>query len=94
MTMDRERLTRRRGLQNLGMAGVGIGLQSLLARESPGSTSLTHFAPRAKRLIVLFQSGAPSQLDLFDPKPVLHVIRQPNVGDVLAAVVNNDHFRA
>lgn len=78
MTMDRsdrESLTRRRGLQNLGMAGVGIGLQSLLARESPGSTSLTHFAPRAKRLIVLFQSGAPSQLDLFDPKPVLHRMR-------------------
>jgi hypothetical protein len=28
-----------------------------------------HFAPKAKRIIYLFQSGAPSQLDLFDPKP-------------------------
>jgi len=30
-----------------------------------------HFAPRARRVILLFQSGAPSQLDLFDPKPLL-----------------------
>jgi hypothetical protein len=30
-----------------------------------------HFAPRAKRVIYLFQSGAPSQLDLYDYKPQL-----------------------
>jgi hypothetical protein len=30
-----------------------------------------HFPPRAKRVIYLFQSGGPSQLDLFDPKPLL-----------------------
>jgi hypothetical protein len=30
-----------------------------------------HFAPRAKRCIFLFMDGAPSQLDLFDPKPKL-----------------------
>ena len=35
---------------------------------SPG---LPHFAPKAKRVIYLFQSGAPSQLDLFDYKPQL-----------------------
>jgi hypothetical protein len=27
---------------------------------------LPHFAPKAKRVIYLFQNGAPSQLDLFD----------------------------
>src|SRR3954454_287999 len=32
---------------------------------------LPHFAPRAKRVICLFQSGAPSQIDLFDYKPLL-----------------------
>ncbi len=32
----------------------------------------THFAPKAKHIIYLFQSGAPSQIDLFDYKPVLH----------------------
>ena len=32
---------------------------------------LPHFAPKAKRIIYLFQNGAPSQLDLFDYKPLL-----------------------
>ncbi len=55
-------------------AGVAA-LASLLARNAkaePGAVSgLPHFAPRAKRVIYLFQSGAPSQMDLFDPKPAL-----------------------
>jgi len=57
---------------------VGIGsaaLGSLLAAESPKATGalpgLPHFAPKAKRVIYLFQHGAPSQLDLFDYKPQL-----------------------
>ena len=33
---------------------------------------LLHFIPKAKRVIYLFQSGAPSQLDLFDYKPKLN----------------------
>jgi hypothetical protein len=37
----------------------------------PGAMKSLHFAPRAKRIIYLFMSGAPSQLDLFDPKPTL-----------------------
>ncbi len=36
-----------------------------------GSLARPHFAPKAKRIIYLMQSGAPSQLDLFDPKPKL-----------------------
>ena len=31
-----------------------------------------HFPARAKNVIMLFQSGAPSQMDLFDPKPLLN----------------------
>ena len=31
-----------------------------------------HIAPRAKRVIYLFMSGGPSQLDLFDYKPLLN----------------------
>lgn len=30
-----------------------------------------HFPPRAQRIVLLFQHGGPSQLDLFDPKPLL-----------------------
>ena len=42
-------------------------------REPSGSgiAGLPHFAPRARRVIYLFQSGGPSQLDLFDYKPKL-----------------------
>jgi hypothetical protein len=36
-----------------------------------GLPELPHFAPKAKRVIYLFQSGGPSQMDLFDPKPGL-----------------------
>lgn len=36
-----------------------------------GEMKHLHFAPKAKRIIYLFMSGAPSQLDLFDPKPKL-----------------------
>ena len=49
-------------------AGLGtVGLQSMLH----GATVRPHFAPRAKHLIVLFMTGGPSQLDMFDPKPAL-----------------------
>jgi hypothetical protein len=34
-----------------------------------GLENIPHFAPKAKRVIYLFQSGAPSQMDLFDYKP-------------------------
>jgi Protein of unknown function (DUF1501) len=50
---------------------VGIAaLASLLGREA-ASGGEPHFTPTAKRIIYLFQSGAPSQLDLFDHKPKL-----------------------
>jgi hypothetical protein len=64
----------------LSTASVGIGslaLGSLLVPDlfrgkSDDEESLpfgvTHFAPKAKRVIYLFQSGAPSQLELFDYK--------------------------
>jgi hypothetical protein len=75
-------LTRR---QLFGKAAAGIGtaaLASLLAPEAfadtaagpvavPGVIGRTHFAPKAKRVIYLFQSGAPSHIDLFDYKPQL-----------------------
>src|ERR1051326_568055 len=55
--------------------GIGIAaLSSLLsssAREAAGLPGLPHFPPKAKRVIYLFQHGAPSQLDLFDYKPSL-----------------------
>jgi len=51
--------------QFLGRTGLGA---MALATSLPGAS---HFAAKAKRIIYLFQSGAPSQLDLFDHKPQL-----------------------
>ena len=69
--------SRRDFLTKSCMGFGGVGLASLLnqsASASPraASASLPHFAPKAKRVIYLFQSGAPSQIELFDHKPRLN----------------------
>ena len=75
--MDRDRLLTRRYFFGKASAGLGIAaLSSLLATicraaGNDGLPGLPHFAPTAKRVIYLFQSGAPSQMDLFDYKPRL-----------------------
>src|SRR5437764_6397378 len=51
-------------------------------RESTGGLSgLPHFPPKAKRVIYLFQSGAPSQMDLFDSKPAIQSRRGMELPD-------------
>jgi len=73
------RVTRR---QLFGSAGMGIGsaaLATLLAREAAaahasgqaGLPGLPHHPPKAKRVVMLWQGGGPSHVDLFDPKPTL-----------------------
>jgi len=47
---------------------AGVDLPNPLEPKPP------HFAPKAKNCIFLFMEGAPSQLDLFDPKPQLNVL--------------------
>ncbi|MCB0684894.1 MAG: DUF1501 domain-containing protein, partial [Saprospiraceae bacterium] len=59
----------------LSKTSLGLGaltLSSFMGTETGGSRpGNPNIAPRAKRVIYLFQSGAPSQLDLFDYKPLL-----------------------
>jgi hypothetical protein len=59
--------------------GVGIAaLAGLLQddlRADGALPGLPHFPPKAKRVIYLFQSGAPSQMELFDHKPKLKDLR-------------------
>src|SRR6516225_359727 len=56
----------------LARSGVGLGAMALgICEAARGAPALPHFAARAKRVIYLFQSGAPSQMDLFDYKPAL-----------------------
>ena len=62
--------------------GIGsIALASLLREEVQGSGHSKHCIPRAKRVIYLFQSGGPSQIDLFDPKPHLEKSRGKELPD-------------
>src|ERR1051325_8819868 len=41
-------------------------------KAAGGASGFPNFPPKAKRIIYLFQSGAPSQMDLFDYKPLLN----------------------
>lgn len=70
----------------LAKAGMGLGGMALASLINPvpsfagvhsgigagRQNSLNRLAPKAKRVIYLFQSGGPSQLDLFDYKPTLN----------------------
>ncbi len=72
-------LNRRKFLSKLSLGLGSVALGSLLipdlfsskSEEDMMVTGLPQFAPKAKRIIYLFQNGAPSQLDLFDYKPKL-----------------------
>ncbi|MEX0883068.1 MAG: DUF1501 domain-containing protein, partial [Cyclobacteriaceae bacterium] len=86
--MEQERLesglneNRRKFLSkiSLGLGSVALGsllIPDLFTGKSELDTdklmaSLPHFAPKAKRVIYLFQNGAPSQLESFDYKPTLN----------------------
>src|SRR5215216_1975383 len=75
----------RRTFLRRSAAGIGVAALASLLNESPlrasvssnpgGLPGLPHFAAKAKRVIYLFQSGAPSQMDLFDYKPQLEKYR-------------------
>jgi hypothetical protein len=78
-----QQFNRRQFLARSGFSLGAVALGSLLGNdllrasspssgvETGGLGDLPHFPPKAKRVIFLFQSGAPSQLDLFDYKPAL-----------------------
>jgi hypothetical protein len=65
---------------SLGLGSVALGSllmpANLFGKTSPaGNIGLSdglHFVPKAKRVIYLFQSGGPAQMELFDPKPLLN----------------------
>jgi hypothetical protein len=65
------------------LSGAGLGLASLALHQIAGAADaipkrigglpgVPHFAPKAKRVIYLFQSGGPAQQDLLDYKPLLN----------------------
>jgi hypothetical protein len=76
-------LNRRIFLRNGGLALGATALSGLLPQVSNGAVGSTfpNFPAKAKRVIYLFQSGAPSQMDLFDPKPGMEKVRGQDLPD-------------
>ncbi len=69
-------ITRREALRQAGNGFGMVGLAGLLAKEAQADAGSLlpkspHFAPKAKQVIFLFLNGGPSQVDTFDPKPML-----------------------
>ena len=75
--MNTSNITRRHFFQDCAVGTGKIALASLLAEsaygvtQSPNVAAPTHFPPKAKAVIHMFMAGAPSQLELFDNKPML-----------------------
>ena len=76
------RLFLRHGSTTMGAAALATLMNSgatAIAAAEHGLAAFPNHAPAAKRIIYLFQSGAPSQMDLFDPKPMLAERRGENL---------------
>ncbi|MFI4847910.1 MAG: DUF1501 domain-containing protein [Gimesia chilikensis] len=84
-------MTRRDILQKVGGGFGMLSLAGMLsaADAAPSSvlTQTPHFKPKAKRVIFLFMSGGPSQVDTFDPKPMLQKFagQRPKEADIRTA---------
>ena len=73
--VESPRPSRRQLLGQMGMGFGGLAAATLLNESSSadeGKVQPLHVPATAKRVIYLFQSGGPSQLDLFDHKPLLN----------------------
>ena len=71
-------VTRRHLFERCGVGLGALALGSLMdrklfgaTRNAPAAAGKPHYAPKARSVIYLFQAGGPSQLELFDHKPVL-----------------------
>ena len=66
----------------IGLAALGSLMGTPGFAANPG-LGFPNFKPKAKRIIYLFQSGAPSQLDLFDPKPEMEKMRGKDLPETI-----------
>ncbi len=90
-----QKLDRRNFLTQSAMGLGSIALSSLLGESEIGNkqlltnanfsngglSGLPHFSPKVKRVVYLFMSGGPSQVDLWDYKPQLQKIHGSNLPD-------------
>ncbi len=83
-----ERVTRRR---LFGQAAGGVGLAALASMMKTGTAraatgglpDLPHHPPKAKRVVMLWQGGGPSHVDLFDEKPVMREMAGKDIPDTV-----------
>jgi hypothetical protein len=71
------------------LSGDAMAAPTMDAAQFGGLPGLPHHAPKAKRVIYLFQSGGPAQMDLFDYKPGL---RAMHAKDLPASVRGNQRL--
>ena len=93
--LEHQALLTRRQLFGRGATGLGVAaLASLLKQDASGadtrqsalgSRQFPNFAPKAKRIIYLFQNGAPTHVDLWDYKPRLAQLHGKPVPDEYVA---------
>ncbi len=78
-------INRRLFLRSAGLSLGSLALSHLLhadqPRGTPGVLAKPHHPPKAKRIIYLFMAGGPSQLDLFDHKPLLNKMNGQDLPD-------------
>ncbi len=94
-------ISRRGFFEHIAGGVYGAALASLLSRDLYGGTDVLstppldlrprrpHFKPKAKSVIHLFMNGGPSQMDLFDPKPMLDKHHGEPLFDKIAGEVEN-----
>src|SRR5947199_6266031 len=95
LTPEMSAAMERRQCYRRSTAGIAIGIPALATLLSAdgfaadtatdpktgGLVGLPHFPPKAKRVIFLHQSGAPSQMELFDYKPKLQKLHGTELPD-------------
>ncbi len=101
-TPHHELLTNRRDFLRRGGAGFGsLALTALLGEDklmaafgdatgtpaSPQAAKIAHRMGKAKSVIYLFMEGGPSQIDLFDPKPLLRKLEGQSLPDSFGSVI-------
>lgn len=89
--------SRRQFLTRSGAGFGAVALASMLAQEGIGNPAASsglgpaerrpHFQPTAKRVIFLFMEGGPSQIDLFDPKPLLNQLAGQQLPESFGEVI-------
>lgn len=93
----RRDITRREALRRVGFGMGALAAADMLAprglsamnAESPLGVKAPHFPAKAKRVIHLFMNGGPSQIDTFDPKPLLTELNGKPLPDSVKATLQN-----